>query len=165
MLSHFSNHVATAHGLLQINTDPSKKIQKTTRRLKTRQLEKPVSRHAHLFKLLEENTFISIQAADIDRQSLRVQFHLTTEFQSHFALLKGFLRLGTPPAVKLDIETDAKRFTVTVASHADREGTRYFRRVLSMLEQEVRYRQLLRAILEKEMGLKKALNSFYSTKF
>lgn len=79
---------------------------------------------------------------------------LEKSFDSLFPLFRALISLGKPQSLSLTFSRDSKSVFYTFSSEALPEVEQFFDRVLTLLQKEVKFKQVLKEVIENRLRFK-----------
>lgn len=90
---------------------------------------------------------------------------LEKDFESLFPLFKGIAGLGKPSSLVLTFSNEDKSIFYTFESKRIREIEQFFTRVLTLLQKEVRFKQVLKEVIANRQRFKAEQSLLQSSLF
>lgn len=111
---------------------------------------KPVS----LLEWLHDNPMLDLLTVTEDSDSGRIfqelSFRLAGKASAQYPLLKGMFSSGRPKQLALQADDASKIIFLRFDKAEERGAYQYISRVLSIIDEEVRFRQVLRKVIENQ---------------
>ncbi len=79
-----------------------------------------------------------------------IYFRFQSDFVDLSGLFKGLIRLGAPKGIIIETQTDRNRFAFKYYSHDEERAKNHFAKITSLLYQEVRFKSILKKVLENK---------------
>ncbi len=89
--------------------------------------------------------------------------HLEKRFDALFPLFRGLVSLGKPSSLTLTFSKEEKSIFYSFSSEAQPEVEHFFARVLALLQKEVKFKQILKEIIENRLRFKSEQSLLQST--
>lgn len=120
--------------------------------------ENPISHLTSLLDWIKENEIICLESEtvsiDSNRKFQEIRFSLTGKSAAYFPLLKGIAASGQPKSLRLQVNQSLKIFTLIFDTLDQSEAKIYLSKILTLIEKEVRFKQVLRKVILNQKKFK-----------